>query len=192
MTDASFGERPCAIHTASEHSVHLSDALWESGAPLRSYIDGPIANAELWRTTTRLARLTVEASAHAKAFAKPRRLLALLEDWCGDAMYTVPFAQRIADENELLSLRVLRRDLHPELMDSHRTNGARSIPVIIAFDAAGAECAWWGPRPSPLQEWVMREGLAMEKPARYKAIRTWYARDRGATTAHELLAMLEL
>jgi hypothetical protein len=191
VTLRSHDSHPSAIHTALQDAAPLTDALWDSASSLQSYIDGPIANQELWRTTTRLAKLSEEALARAASIGSPMRLIALVEDWCGDAMYTVPFAQRIVEANDLLSLRVLRRDLHDALMDTHRTNGSRSIPVIISFDESGAECAWWGPRPSPLQEWVIREGLSMEKPARYKAIRTWYARDRGETTVHELLSMLE-
>jgi hypothetical protein len=121
----------------------------------------------------------------------PARLLVLLEDWCGDAMYTVPFLQRIVDATGLLAMRVLQRDQHELLMASHMSGTARSIPVVMLFDADGVERAWWGPRPSPLQEWMLRDGLAMEKPLRYKGVRTWYARDRGVTTVDELLVMLE-
>ena len=183
---------PSSIHTAPANAVPLSDALWNSAQTLGEFIDTPIRNQELWRTTTRLARLSEHGAQRARALRTPLRLLVLLEDWCGDAMYTVPFAQRIVEQNAALAMRVLPRDMHDDLMETHRTRGSRSIPVIAVFDDSGAERAWWGPRPSPLQEWVVREGLAMEKPERYKAIRTWYARDRGETTAHELLTMLEL
>jgi hypothetical protein len=37
---------------------------------------------------------------------------------------------------------------------------------------------------------VLLEGRDMEKTDRYKAIRTWYARDRGATTAAEVLQLI--
>lgn len=191
MTVPHDGVRPSAIRVLLD-STPIAEGLWENALSLATYVDGPIVNQELWRTTIRLARLSDEAAMRARAIAVPLRLLVLLEDWCGDAMYTVPFAQRIVDENPQLAMRVLQRDLHGDLMDAHRTNGSRSIPVIMTFDAHGRERAWWGPRPSPLQEWVVREGLSMDKPERYKAIRTWYARDRGATTADELLTMMEL
>jgi hypothetical protein len=39
--------------------------------------------------------------------------------------------------------------------------------------------------------WVREHGLAMEKDARYKQVRTWYARDKGVTTVEEVLTLLE-
>jgi hypothetical protein len=191
MTARSPDANASAIHPAPSDSARLKEALWSSATTLDAFIDEPIMNQELWRTTARLARLSDAAAARARALPHRSRLLVLLEDWCGDAMFTVPFLGRIVEQNPALEMRVLRRDLHEELMDTHRTAGGRSIPVIMTFDEAGGERGWWGPRPSPLQEWVVQEGLAMEKPLRYKAIRTWYARDRGETTVHELLTMLE-
>jgi len=89
-------------------------------------------------------------------------------------------------------LRVLDRDDHLDLMDAHLTNGrARSIPVVILLDASGAERAWWGPRPSDLQAWFEGAGQEVEKEARYRELRKWYARDRGASTVREVVEMIE-
>jgi hypothetical protein len=77
-------------------------------------------------------------------------------------------------------------------MDKHLTNGkSRSIPVVIFLDASFEERGWWGPRPESLQAWAMNEGIALPKDERYKALRTWYARDRGHTTLDEILTALE-
>jgi hypothetical protein len=74
-------------------------------------------------------------------------------------------------------------------MDAHLTGGrSRSIPVIIVYDEDFNEMGWWGPRPGPLQEWVLGEGQALSKEDRYREVRRWYARDRGRTT---LLGILE-
>ncbi|MEO7520254.1 MAG: thioredoxin family protein [Gemmatimonas sp.] len=191
MTERVADSVPTAIHPAPAKASRLAPSLWKAAVTLQSYIDGPIVNQELWHLTTRLARLSENAVARARALANRRRVLVLLEDWCGDAMFTVPFAERLVAQNASLALRVLQRDMHPALMDMHCTNGSRSIPVVMLFDERGIELAWWGPRPSPLQHWVVTEGLGMAKPLRYKGIRTWYARDRGETTLHELLTMLE-
>ena len=179
------------FHAPSSASAPLDPALWERASPLASFIAGEIQSAELWRTTERLSRLSPSQEARAAAVALDARLLVLLEDWCGDAIFTVPFMQRIADANPRLELRVLSRDQHDELMATHLTGTARSIPVVMVFDATGAERAWWGPRPAPLQAWMLLEGLTLEKPERYRGVRTWYARDRGTTTVSEVLAMLE-
>lgn len=183
-----------SVHVSAHTHAHLhmlDSSVWTGAPTYADYIAQPIENADLWRTTTRLARLSPDATARAAALTASVSLLVLVEDWCGDAMHSLPYAARIAESNPRLAMRVVRRDLHPALMESHLTGESRSVPVIIAFDALGHERGWWGPRPSPLQQWVLGEGTRMDKPDRYKAIRTWYARDRGATVSNELLLMLE-
>lgn len=181
---------PASVHAAAADAPRLADAFWSEAATLDAFIDGAVKNVELWQTTVRLARAGEGALAAVRTIPHGRRLLALVEDWCGDAIFTVPFAQRLAEGDARLALRVVRRDEHPSLMDAHLTGTSRSIPVVIAYDEEGRERGWWGPRPSPLQTWVMTEGLAMDKAERYKAIRTWYARDRGATTVAEMVTLL--
>ena len=106
-------------------------------------------------------------------------------------MNAVPYLARRAELAPNLDLRVLPRDQNLDLMDAHLTGGARSIPVVLVYDDAFAEHGWWGPRPSELQAWVMGPGQALEKEARYKEVRTWYARDRGRSTLGEFVALLE-
>jgi hypothetical protein len=52
----------------------------------------------------------------------------LSEDWCGDAVNSVPYLARLAELAPNLDLRVLARDENPDLMDAHLTRGSRSIP----------------------------------------------------------------
>ena len=118
-------------------------------------------------------------------------LLVLSEDWCGDAVNTVPIVARLVERCPNVDMRVLARDVNPDLMDAHLTGGSRSIPVIIVLDEAYEERAWWGPRPTALQRWVSGQGQLLEKTARYREARTWYARDRGRTTLDEVVSMLE-
>ena len=77
-----------------------------------------------------------------------------------------------------------------DLMDAHLTGASRSVPVVMLLDAHYIERAWWGPRPAPLQGWVIRAGRALTKEDRYREVRRWYARDRGITTLAELVAVL--
>lgn len=148
-------------------------------------------NQELWRALSAGVRLPERAVERAARVGGAWHLLVLNEDWCGDAVNTVPVLARLAADAPNLDLRVLGRDANPDLMDSHLTNGARSIPVAILLDAEYRERAWWGPRPAALQRWVLTEGQALDKATRYREVRKWYARDRGATTVEEILALLE-
>jgi hypothetical protein len=166
-------------------------ARFEAAEPLSDFIARAVANHDLWVMTDKRAALSPEAEARAAAIPCRWQLLVLLEDWCGDAVNSVPVIQRIADANPGIELRVLERDRNLDLMDTHLTNGARAIPLVILYDADFNERGQWGSRPAPLQQWVLEHGLQLEKDKRYKQVRTWYVRDRGATIADEVLTLLE-
>ncbi len=164
-----------------------------AAAPIfAAYVDAAVENANLWRDAARLARVADEHVARAAAIPGRWHLLVLSEDWCGDAVNTVPYVARLADLAPNLDLRVLGRDTNPDLMDAHLTGTARSIPVVIAYDDEFIEHGWWGPRPSTLQSWVFGpEGQALDKTERYRHVRAWYAQDRGRATLDEILTLLE-
>lgn len=180
-----------SLHHAASHAAHLTDEHWVSAQTLSDFVNEATANQMLWRSTLCASRLLPEHVERAAAIAHERRMLILLEDWCVDAVHAAGAAQRLVDANALLSLRVLRRDEHPDVMDAHHVGAARSIPVIIAFDHHGYECGWWGPRPSPLQTWIETEMQCIETSARSPFVRDWYTQDAGVTTETELLLLLE-
>lgn len=160
---------------------------WEAALPFEVWLEEVEANRELWRGIYERTRIEPEVVERVDG---PFRLLVLAEDWCGDAVNTVPWIARLAEQSDQLEVRVLRRDENPALMATHTTAGAHSIPVVMVLDAAYTEVGWWGPRPEELQAWVLEEGLALPKAERYKRVRTWYARDRGRTTVAEILALI--
>jgi hypothetical protein len=148
-------------------------------------------NRELWHAVHERAWIPDPLAERARRSGARPYLLALSEDWCGDAVNTLPVVARLA-QTAGWDFRVLGRDANPDLMEAHLTNGrSRSIPVVIAYDQRFREVGWWGPRPAEIQAWVLDEGLAMSSPERYKVIRGWYARDRGVTTVREVLDILE-
>lgn len=150
-----------------------------------------VKNADLWSAIWRHARVDDDHVRRVSSLGGAWHLLVLSEDWCGDAVNTVPVVARLAARCPNLDLRVLGRDANPDLMEAHLTGTARSIPVIIVLDEAFEERGWWGPRPTVLQRWVSGQGQLLEKTSRYREARTWYARDRGRTTLEEVVSMLE-
>lgn len=154
------------------------------------YLETVEKNRELWHGVHDRVRLPDEVYDRAKALPGTWHLVALSEDWCGDAVNTLPIVAAVAREAGW-DMRVLGRDDNLDLMDAHLTNGrSRSIPVVIVYDENFEEVGWWGPRPGEIQSWVMDEGLALTSPERYKVIRRWYARDRGKTTAAEVMNII--
>jgi hypothetical protein len=155
------------------------------------FVAGAKKNQELWRGIYRLARVPDGALERAAALGARYHLLILVEDWCGDAVNTVPPIVRVAEQSGAFDVRLLGRDANPDLMHAHLTGASRSIPVVLALDADFRECGWWGPRPTELQRWVLEVGLGMPSAERYKVIRAWYARDQAHSTLNEVLGMLE-
>jgi Thioredoxin len=148
-------------------------------------------NADLWAAVWRGARVPEDYLRRVAGLDRAWHLLVLSEDWCGDAVNSVPVVAKLAELSPNLDLRVLARDENLDLMDAHLTGTARSIPVVIALDDEFRERGWWGPRPADLQAWVLGPGRALEKDERYRQVRAWYARDRGTTTLEEVVGMLE-
>lgn len=163
---------------------------FEQATTFEQYLETVEKNRALWHAVHERVRLPDDLVDAARGVPGGWHIVALSEDWCGDAVNTLPVVARLAKEAGW-DFRVLGRDDNPDLMDGHLTNGrSRSIPVVIVYDAEFNEVGWWGPRPGEIQAWVMDEGLSMSSPDRYKVIRRWYAKDRGKMTATEVLDIL--
>ncbi len=156
------------------------------------YLTAVEKNRDLWHGLWNRASLPPDLASRAEKLEGRWHLLALSEDWCGDAVNVLPWVDRMAVAVPSAQLRVLGRDANPDLMDAHLTDGrSRSIPVVIIYDEDFEEVGWWGPRPSELQQWVKQEGLKLPTEERYAEVRRRYARDRGRSIVEELLALLE-
>ena len=145
---------------------------------------------DLWRQIYDRARIPAEAQEAAGSIAGRWHFLALADDWCGDAVHILPFLARLEEAHSQFDLRILPRDENPDLMESHLTNGTRSIPVVMILDEDFREVAWWGPRPQPLQDLFHREIKLLPKEERFPKVRAWFARDRGHTTLKEILSRI--
>ena len=179
-----------APHLGGAHRASLRDR-YLAAPDFAAMLAAAEKNVELWAAMWRHARVDDEFLRRAAALPGSWHLLVLSEDWCGDAVNTVPVVAKLAERSPNMDLRVLGREMNPDLMDAHLTGSSRSIPVVIALDESFEERGWWGPRPTVLQHWVSGQGQLLEKSARYREARIWYARDQGRTTLEEVMSMLE-
>ncbi|MEG0386034.1 MAG: thioredoxin family protein [Solibacillus sp.] len=81
-------------------------------------------------------------------------ILAITEDWCGDAMLNNPIIRKIAEAANV-EIRTVLRDADTDLIDRYLTNGGRAIPIYILLNEAGEVLGQWGPRAPELQQFVM-------------------------------------
>ncbi|MEK4230834.1 thioredoxin family protein [Solibacillus sp. FSL H8-0538] len=86
--------------------------------------------------------------------AKNIHILAITEDWCGDAMINNPIIRKTAEAADL-EVRTVLRDADTDLIDRYLTNGGRAIPIYLLLNEAGEVVGQWGPRAPQLQEFVM-------------------------------------
>ncbi len=119
--------------------------------------------------------------------------LVVTESWCGDAAQTIPAINKLAALSDDIDLKLIYRDTHPELIDVFLTNGARSIPKLIAMDnVSGKIINEWGPRPSAAT--VMAENYKAEHgtltPSFKKDLQVWYNKDKGQTTIQDLAELI--
>jgi hypothetical protein len=168
----------------------MYDRAFDGGRTFREFLADVTANPELWQAVTSRVRVSADAIEDVRAVPGRWRVLALAEDWCGDAVNILPVVAGLVDAAPNVDLRIVERDEYPGLMERHLTNGSRSIPVFILLDESGAPRGWWGPRPEALQAWFEAEGRQLPKVERYLELRRWYARDRGAAIVREVTDLI--
>jgi hypothetical protein len=82
---------------------------------------------------------------------QPQVWLVITEAWCGDGAQSIPHLAKLADLNPNITLKIVLRDEHPDLIDAYLTNGNRSIPKLVAMTAdLQQELFTWGPKPKYL------------------------------------------
>ena len=125
---------------------------------------------------------------------KRQTWLVITESWCGDAAQSMPVINKFAEASELIDLKVVLRDEHPELMDEFLYNGTRSIPVLIVYDwEQQAVTHVWGPRPTIANKMVADYKQAHGKlDAEFKKdLQLWYNKDKSNSIITDLVGYFE-
>jgi hypothetical protein len=120
--------------------------------------------------------------------------IVLTETWCGDAAQSMPMMQKMAALNDGITVKVLLRDDHLDVMDKFLYNGGRSIPKLIAFDNATQTVVGdWGPRPKEATQLVndYKAAHGSLTPEFKQDLQLWYTKDKGQNTAKDILKLLK-
>ena len=163
---------------------------------------GPIQSEDLLnysklndRRMTRLDKtiqLSHETLLALKKNDKPITWLVLTEGWCGDAAQTLPVINKIADESDLITLKIIFRDEHEELMSHFLTNGGKSIPKLLALNSENDVLNTWGPRPNIATKMVQDyKNTHGQLDAAFKQeLQVWYNKDKGVNIQENMVGLL--
>ncbi len=176
MTDALLAEKKTTGENHSEMMVNYTKM-----------------NVTRMRRIDKQVKLIDELAGFAASLERPQKWVVITEAWCGDAAQIVPVFNQVAESSAgKIELRFVLRDLHTELMDEFLTNGGRSIPKLIVYDAETGELLFdWGPRPAAAQKLYM-DLKASDTPftEASEKLHKWYADDKTLSTQEELLRRL--
>ena len=163
---------------------------------------GPIQSEDLLnysklndRRMTRLDKtiqLSQETLLGLKKIDKPITCLVLTEGWCGDAAQTLPVISKIADESDLITLKIIFRDEHEQLMSQFLTNGGKSIPKLLVLNSQNKVLNTWGPRPNTATKMVQdyKNKYGQLDAAFKQQLQVWYNKDKGVNIQEDMLGLL--
>lgn len=125
---------------------------------------------------------------------QPQVWLVITEAWCGDGAQSIPHLAKLAYLNPLITLKIMFRDEHPELMDAYLTNGNRSIPKLVAMTAdLKQELFTWGPKPNYLLD--LHAAFRQNPEGRsysdfLEEVHLWYAKNKQKDLESEIYSLI--
>ena len=161
-------------------------------------IDGPESLVEYSKlNNSRMKRLdkTIQVPAEIekvmRAITEPTIWTVLSEGWCGDAAQNLPAINKMAELNPLISLRIVLRDQHIDLMNEYLTNGGQSIPKLIQTNN-NEVTGTWGPRPTVATNMVKayKEKYGTLDAEFKKDLQIWYNKDKNQSLFSDFLNLL--
>lgn len=121
--------------------------------------------------------------------------IVISEAWCGDAAQSVPYLAALADLNSAIDFRIIMRDEYPEVMDAYLTDGARSIPKLVAMTAdLACELFTWGPKPHYLiarQKEYKHNSKGLSYQDYSAEVHLWYAKNKNEDLEQELFKLIQ-
>ncbi|MBI9040055.1 thioredoxin family protein [Lutibacter sp.] len=156
-------------------------------------LDYSLLNDKRMDRLDKTLKISEETLNSLKQLHKKFTFLVIAEGWCGDAAQIVPILNLIAENSDLIDLKIVLRDENEELMNQFLTNGSKSIPKTIIIDENNNVINTWGPRPliatKMVQDYKAKNGVI---DAEFKKdLQIWYNKDKGNSTQNDLLKLLK-
>ncbi|HEU5319366.1 MAG TPA: thioredoxin family protein [Methylomirabilota bacterium] len=145
----------------------LTPERFGEGMTLAEYVGQMTANRE--RFLEHFHRVQIQPADREALAARAGKcsILVLTEDWCVDALDTLPILARLVDGLPNFELRVFLRDRNLDLMDRYLNRGVyRSIPVFVFLDESLNEIGRLVERPEALTAALDRRVLEVRHALR--------------------------
>jgi hypothetical protein len=145
-----------------------------------------------WNKT---AKVSVKMTQLIESIQEPQIWLVITEAWCGDGSQSIPYLAKLAELNPMIKLRIIMRDEYSDIMDAYLTNGARSIPKLVAFsEDLKVELFTWGPKPLYLMnrhKEYKHDSKGLSYSGFLEEIHLWYAKNKNHDLEAELLPLIQ-
>jgi len=172
---------------------HVQDGTNSGAEVTASLADYTMLNHRRMKRLSKTIKLQPEAILAAVGRKTPIDWLVITESWCGDAAQSTPIMEKFANENPNITFKVVLRDQFPSLIEAFLTNGAQSIPKLIAYDSQNEMILGdWGPRPTMANQLVAEYKAAHGglSPEFKQDLQIWYNKDKGHDIANDLKNLL--
>jgi hypothetical protein len=160
-----------------------------------AYLDYTGMNVQRMSRWDKTAKVSDTLQEVVQAIQEDQLWLVITEAWCGDAAQNIPYLVKLAELNPRIQLRFILRDEHPEVMDEYLTEGARSIPKLIAMTSdLSCELFTWGPRTAKAHQLVLdykKDSHGMSYMEFSETLHLWYARNKNKDLESELLPLIQ-
>ncbi len=170
-------------------------ALFEECLPYEDWLDAAESADQVLALSEALSAQTFEPHEEAllQCLARPVRVVAFAEDWCGDVVRHVPVLQAMADRSDQLTVRYTTRARHLDAFARFLTNGGEAVPKFVFLGGAYVECGNWGPMPADCRRLIARGKACGDVAAARKLVAARYAADpHKREVVQELLDLVQI
>ena len=153
--------------TQDKSNMAITRERFEQGLTVEQYIAQMTQNRDAFERNQAQAALRPEDVAFFERLPQAINTLIITEDWCGDALASVPVLAALAKRTGKLNLRLFLRDQNLDLADQYLKEGKyRSVPVFVFFDQQMRELGHFIERPAAAtaEMQTATEKLAAEHP----------------------------
>ena len=133
---------------------------FNQGQSFKEYLTAVKENKSLWESNYNQYDVSPDTKKILSGIKLKFYVLAIAEDWCGDAVRNLPVMAKLVEALPDSELRVIRRDLNLDLMERYAIDGKKKIPTVIFFDSNFKEMAVWIEKPG--NAWQLQEKFKNE------------------------------